>query len=467
MRNLAEPAVVEASAGDLEASSHSELTRVDFPDRFHILRRVGQGGMAEVFVALRREPDGSTKPVVIKRPLPELAAQAEFLNMFQDEARIASVLDHPNVARVHEIVKRPGGCLLVLELVDGRALSALMVRGERIGRRLDARMSAHIVARAAEGLHYAHGCKDASGKPLDIVHRDVSPQNILISFSGDVKVIDFGIAQALGRITRTKTGARKGKSGYMAPEQVKGMDLDARVDVFGLGIVLWELLCARRLFVRHDEYRTMNALLVDAIPRPSEFAAVPPDLERITLKALERDPNQRYRTADELRAELDAFVAGCGGVERSELGNTVESFFPGEGSLLEPQVEGSPRRSARRSGPTLPTVPAIAAVTSTSGLALERRQVLRGAGAMATVGLGAFLASIAGRIRFRTPTAFAAGASPPRAAIEFELINRRRPTRRPVEIDPPVQAPAAPPPTPRPPAPVLRRRGRSGPLKKR
>jgi hypothetical protein len=212
----------------------------------------------------------------------------------------------------------------------------------------------------------------------------------------------------------------------------------------------------------------MNALLLDAIPRPSEFAAVPPDLERIALKALERDPNLRYRTADELRAELDTFVAGCGGVEPRELGNTVESFFPGEGSLLEPQVDGAPRRSARRSGPTLPTVPAIAAITAVSGLALERRQVLKGAGALATVGLGAFLASITGRIRFRTPTAFASATPPRRAAIEFEPINRRRPSRRALEMEPPVEAPAAPPPpTPSRPEPAVRRRGRSGPVKKR
>jgi serine/threonine-protein kinase len=261
MKNSMDPVVAApAAAGERGPKAETELTRVDFPERFHILRRVGAGGMAEVFVALRRDPDGSTSPVAIKRPLPDLARQGEFLNMFLDEARIASVLDHPNVAKVHEIVTRPDGCLLVLELVDGRALSALMIRGERIGRRIDARMAAYIIARAAEGLHYAHGCQDDQGKPLHIVHRDVSPQNIIISFGGEVKVIDFGIAQALGRVTRTKTGARKGKSGYMAPEQVKGLELDARVDVFGLGIVLWELLCARRLFVRPDEYRIMNAL---------------------------------------------------------------------------------------------------------------------------------------------------------------------------------------------------------------
>jgi eukaryotic-like serine/threonine-protein kinase len=452
MKKSMDPAAAPAAAGEREPQANSELTRVDFPERFHILRRVGAGGMAEVFVALRRDPDGTTHPVAIKRPLPDLAAQGEFLNMFLDEARIASVLDHPNVAKVHEIVKRPDGCLLVLELVDGRALSALMVRGERIGRRIDARMAAYIIARAAEGLHYAHGCQDAEGKPLHIVHRDVSPQNIIISFGGEVKVIDFGIAQALGRVTRTKTGARKGKSGYMAPEQVKGLELDARVDVFGLGIVLWELLCARRLFVRPDEYRIMNALLVDPVPQPSEYAAVPAELERIVMKALARDRGQRYSTAEELRTELDAFVASCGGVHPRELGDTISSFFPGEGSLLEPQVEGAPKRKRRPAGSTLPTVPALGAI---SRLALERRQLLKAAGAIGTFGFGAFLASLTGRLRFRAPTAFAADV-PRRPNIQFERI---------VSAPPPViEAPAPEPPAASPePAPAPRRRGRTPP----
>jgi hypothetical protein len=440
MKKSMEPAAGTPEAGEVRPSPPSsepgDLTRVAFPERFHILRRLGQGGMAEVFVALRREPDGSASPVAIKRPLPDLAAQAEFLNMFLDEARIASVLDHPNVARVHEIVQRPDGCLLVLELVDGRALSALMVRGERIGRRMDARMSAYIIARAAEGLHYAHGCKDGQGRPLHLVHRDVSPQNILISFGGEVKVIDFGIAQALGRVTRTKTGARKGKSGYMAPEQVKGLDLDLRVDVFGLGIVLWEMLCARRLFVRSDEYRIMNALLVDPIPLPTEYAAVPVELERIVMKALARDRKDRYNTAEELRAELDAFVAGAGGVHPRELGDTITSFFPGEGSLLETPVEGGARRPRKPAGPTLPTVPALGPMPS---LLLERRQMMKVAGAMGLFGLGAFLASLTGRIRFRAPAAFAA-APRPRSTIEYERIQAARPPAPP----PPVVSPAPP-----------------------
>ena len=307
--------------------------------------------MAEVFVALRRELDGSTKPVVIKRPLPELAAQAEFLNMFTDEARIASVLDHPNVAKVHEIVQQPGGCLLVLELVDGRALSALMVRGERIGRRMDARMSAYIIARAAEGLHYAHGCQDSEGKPLHIVHRDVSPQNILISFSGEVKVIDFGIAQALGRVTRTKTGARKGKSGYMAPEQVKGLDLDARVDVFGLGIVLWELLCARRLFVRPDEYRIMNALLVDPVPRPSEYAAVPPELERIVMKALSRDRASGTTTPRSCAASWTPSWPGRAACTRASWETPSPPSSRARARCSSPRWREPPASAAAKSGP--------------------------------------------------------------------------------------------------------------------
>ena len=198
-----------------------ETTRLAFPNRFQIIKRLGAGGMAEVFAAHRQEPDGSRTPVVIKRPLPELAAHPEFLDMFLDEARIASAIVHPNVVRVHELVREAETCMLVMELVDGKPLSSLMVRAERKRQRLEARVSAHLVARAAEGLHHAHGLSDEKGQPMGIVHRDVSPQNVLVTFDGEVKIIDFGIARAMGRVTDTKTGTRKGKTGYMAPEQAR------------------------------------------------------------------------------------------------------------------------------------------------------------------------------------------------------------------------------------------------------
>ena len=362
-----------------------DKTRVAFPERFQIVKRLGAGGMAEVFVAHRREPDGSRTPVVIKRPLAELAAHPEFLDMFLDEARIASAIVHPNVVRVLEVVREADTCLLVMELVEGKPLSSLMARIERRRQRLEARVSAHLVARAAEGLHHAHELTNAEGKSMQIVHRDVSPQNVLVSFDGDVKVIDFGIARALGRVTQTKTGTRKGKTGYMAPEQAKSGPLDRRVDVFALGILLWELLAGRRLFVRPDEYRTMNALLIDPIPLPSRFAAVPPELEEIVMRALDRDPAQRFDSADQLRAVLDAFVTSLGPLSRPELARAIRAVFPQE-AILPPEDESS---GAAEIGP---------AVISRATMAMKgpsdapRRQVLvLGLGAIAAAGLGGLL----------------------------------------------------------------------------
>ena len=370
------PAVL---ASDFGAADH---TAVAFPNRFHILRRLGAGGMAEVFIALRLEPDGSRTPVVVKRPLPELQAHPEFVDMFLDEARIASCLRHPNVVGVHELVREAGNCLLVMELVDGKPLSSLVARVERRKQRLPTKLAAYAVARAAAGLHHAHELCDEQGQPMQIVHRDVSPQNILISFDGEVKVIDFGIARAMGRVTHTKTGTRKGKTGYMAPEQAKSGPLDRRADVFALGIVLWELLCGRRLFVRPDEYRTMNALLIDPIFEPSRHGAVPMELERIVMRALDRDPNARHATADELRSELDAFVASVGGATARELGGALKDAFPSEMSLVprddDPSV-GAEIGPAVLSSPTLPVKPRLYA---------RRETILLGAGALATAGLG-------------------------------------------------------------------------------
>ncbi|HEY0711540.1 MAG TPA: serine/threonine-protein kinase, partial [Polyangia bacterium] len=356
-----------------------DLTQAAFPARFQVLRRLGMGGMAEVFSAIHHEPGGVQRPVVIKRPLPDLAAHPEFLAMFLDEARIASSLQHPNIVRVLEVIHQPDNCLIVMELVEGKSLSALLARLERSGQRLESRLAAYVVARAAHGLHHAHTRTDAEGKPLQIIHRDVSPQNVLVSFTGDVKVIDFGIAHALGRVTQTRTGTRKGKTGYMAPEQARAGAIDSRVDVFALGILLWELSCGRRLFVRADDFRTMNALLLDPIPLPSSVAAVAPELESIIMRALSRNPDERFQTADELRIALDAFTTSLGGAMPAELGALVKVLFANDAPTLR-------QDSVHEIGP--------AVVTGTTSpmprRGYERRQfVLLGAGSLVACGMGA------------------------------------------------------------------------------
>jgi serine/threonine-protein kinase len=439
--------------------TNGDVTRVAFPPQFHILRRLGVGGMAEVFAALRHEPSGRDRPVVIKRPLADLAAHPEFLAMFLDEARIASSLHHPNIVRVYEIVHQPETALIVMELVDGKSVSSLLARLERSGQRLESRLAAHVVARAAEGLHYAHTKADASGTPLKIVHRDVSPQNVLVSFTGEVKVIDFGIAHALGRVTQTRTGTRKGKTGYMAPEQARAGAIDARVDVFALGILLWELSCGRRLFVRPDDFRTMNALLVDPIPLPSSVAAVPRELEEITMRALARDPDERYQTADELRAALDAFTASVGGAMPAELGALVKVLFATETPLMRQEV------------PTHDIAPVVTGTTAhlRKPPPPRRQLALLAAGAVLAATLGAGLGWVGnrvglasvGRLNERSVRGVAAGASAapalvsPPAAPAVAAVDVTSNTATPTPSSAPRFAPVPPTPPARPATPAV------------
>jgi eukaryotic-like serine/threonine-protein kinase len=418
------PAAPAAPGSDF---GQGDNTCVAFPDRFHILRRLGAGGMAEVFVALRQEPDGSRTPVVIKRPLPHLLAHPEFVDMFLDEARIASSLRHPNIVGVHELVREAGGCLLVMELVDGKPLSSVVARIERMGQRLESRLSAYLVARAAAGLHHAHELRGADGELMQIVHRDVSPQNVLISFEGEVKVIDFGIARALGRVTNTKTGTRKGKTGYMAPEQAKSSPIDRRVDVFALGIVLWELLCGRRLFVRPDEYRTMNALLIDPILPPSRYAAVPPELENIVMRALDREVANRFASADDLRLALDAFVASVGGASARELGRAMKDAFPSAESLIPRDDDPS---VGQEIGPAVLSRPTVALRSPSYP---RRQRFLLVAGALAAASLGGGIGWVAKLARPQAQTVLAGrSAGPDRPGAG--LMPVARPT--PMDIEP-------------------------------
>jgi hypothetical protein len=283
--------------------------------RYQLVTRMAVGGMAEVFLARHGELAGFRTLVVVKKVLPHLASDPDFIDMFLDEARIASMLDHPNLVRIVEVGRHGDEFFLAMELVQGKPLSSLLRRALLHQEVIDPRVAAWIIAQAAAGLHHAHGLCSPDGEPLGLVHRDVSPQNILISFDGLVKVIDFGIAGAVGRLTDTGVGELKGKVAYMAPEQARVERTDPRTDVFALGVVLWETLCCRRLFARVSDVATLNAVLADPIPPPSAVVKVPAGIEAIVMKALCRDPAGRYQSAQELSQALERFVFqgdGCG-----------------------------------------------------------------------------------------------------------------------------------------------------------
>jgi serine/threonine-protein kinase len=298
--------------------------------RYQLLSRLAVGGMAEVFLARQGEISGFKTLVVVKKVLPHLAMKPDFIAMFLDEARIASLLDHPNVVRITEVGRTETEYFLAMELVQGKALASILQQSERAKTPLPHILGALIVANAAAGLHHAHQLQDASGQPLGLVHRDVSPQNIMVSFEGSVKVIDFGIARALGRLGDTSSGSLKGKLGYMAPEQARGEPIDARADIFSLGVVLWECIAGRRLFLRENELATLRAVVYEPIPKVSKFAKVDAVLEVIIEHALARDLNERFQTAEEVRVALERWIFAAGGTSSHDLSTLMKAWFPSD-----------------------------------------------------------------------------------------------------------------------------------------
>jgi serine/threonine protein kinase len=248
--------------------------------------------------------------------------------MFLDEARIGALLDHPNIPRIIEVGQDEDGYFLAMEAVPGKTLSAILRRATRRERPLGQADAAFIVGRAAAALGYAHAHTDADGRALNIVHRDVSPENILVSFEGAVKVIDFGIASAHGRMSETHVGGLKGKVEYMSPEQAAGAPVDHRSDVFSLGVVLWEALSGRRLFRRETDLAVLRAITNDEIPRPSGPRPIAPRLERIVMTALERAPEDRFQDAREMALLLERHAFRSDGFDPAQLVTQLKQLFP-------------------------------------------------------------------------------------------------------------------------------------------
>ena len=273
--------------------------------RYDVMGRLATGGMAEILLGRLAGPAGFERPVVIKRILPHLARQEMFVEMFLDEARIGAEVRHPNVTQTLELGREGDELYLVLEYLEGESAAGLMRRIVARNEVLDFGHPAYIVAEAAAGLQAAHEAKDAAGDPRGLVHRDVSPQNVFVTYSGQVKVLDFGIAKAAGRLSHTEVGLVKGKSSYMSPEQCLGQDLDPRSDIFSLGIVLYELTTSRRLFRRASELMILKAVTEEPIARPSQvIPGYPRSLEAIVLKALAQPREQRYQSAADMRRDL-------------------------------------------------------------------------------------------------------------------------------------------------------------------
>ena len=276
--------------------------------RYRLLRKLGAGGMAEIFLGILEGPVGYSKEVVIKRLFAHYAANPTVLRLFQDEARVAADLNHPNVVHIYELGVEDGQWYIAMEHVPGRDLTEVCRRGVRAQDFLPLAHSLRIICQACEGLHYVHTKVDRAGVPLGLVHRDVTPANLLVTFDGVVKIMDFGIARTAAR-PDTDPGALKGTLAYMSPEQVRGEHVDARSDIFSLGIILYELTLGTRLF-RGSETELMRRITEEPIPTPrSRDPRYPAELEQIVMRALERSRELRYPDVSSLQWDLEDFCA--------------------------------------------------------------------------------------------------------------------------------------------------------------
>jgi len=274
---------------------------------YRLLERVAVGGMAEVFKAKRSGVEGFEKVVAVKRILPHLSDNKEFVDMFVDEAKMVAGLTHPNIVQIFDLGRIEKSYYIAMEYVQGRDLRSILRRARERGTRVPLDLCALIASRVCAALEYAHRKKDDRGQPMMTVHRDISPQNILISFEGDVKLTDFGIAKAASKATVTEAGALRGKLLYMSPEQAWGKPMDRRSDVFSLGIVFYEMLTDHKPFLGSSEVSILETVRECKVAPPRSLnGAIPPALERVVMRALERDPERRYQDAGEMSRDLEA-----------------------------------------------------------------------------------------------------------------------------------------------------------------
>ena len=276
--------------------------------RFELLGRIAFGGMAEIFLAREPLAAGTSRHVVIKRILPHVADNMQFARMFVDEARLAMQLNHPNICHIYEFGQEEGHLFICMEWLNGVSLGKLIRRARHSGG-VPANVSVKIIAEIAGALHYAHRARDTNGQLLELVHRDVSPQNVMVTYDGIVKLLDFGIAKASSQITKTQAGTIKGKFAYMAPEQCLGQPLDRRADIFSLGICLYESLTGRPLYHRKIEYETMQAVVHGDVPSIRDIDPdLPEELDGIVQRCLQKNPAERFQTAGELQTALEQWL---------------------------------------------------------------------------------------------------------------------------------------------------------------
>jgi len=402
--------------------------------RYTLLYRIASGGMASLYLAHYAGPDGFEKFVAIKRIHEHLAENEDFCRMFVDEARLAARISHPNVAQVLELGCVDQSYFIAMEYVDGESLGAILRRT-----RVPIPVGARLVSQAAQGLHAAHELRSIEGNLLQVVHRDVSPSNLMITYDGGMKVVDFGVAKARSNTHTTGVQTIKGKFAYISPEQMRSDGegpIDRRADIFALGIVLYEVSTWRRLFQAENDQTTADLVLSKPIPTPSSLTPdYPPRLEAIVMRALERKRADRYQSAHELHLDLEAFLAESGApVLPSTVGQLMQETFPD--TIAE---KAELMRSCRQiidstppaDEPSSPTVAGAVGEVSSDGasIRLERRSLwpLWLAAGLVLVGGAALL------LVLRRPPSVVTVAAAPEAWVQVEL--RTTPPTAAIEVD--------------------------------
>jgi serine/threonine-protein kinase len=308
--------------------------------RYRILSELGRGGMSNVYLAVAHGPGGVNKLVVLKALLPDLSAEPYALTMFLDEARLAAQLNHPNVVQTYEVGTEGDRHVIVMEYLEGQSLSIVIKRSEQAGNPLPLQLHLRIIVSALEGLHYAHELKAYDGSPLQLVHRDISPQNVFVTYDGQVKVLDFGIAKAASSSTHTATGIVKGKIAYMAPEQTIGDSVDRRADIFSVGCMLWACATGRKLWKDTPDVHIMRRVINGDIPTPqSANPACDDELNRIVMKSLAVDPNHRYQTALELQQDLETYCERLDVAKQKDIARHVSTLFADKRAEIKALVE--------------------------------------------------------------------------------------------------------------------------------
>ena len=315
--------------------------------KYRLLYRIAVGGMAEIFVAQQEGMQGFSRKIVIKRIRPNLSSKETFVNMFLNEAKLAAQLNHSNIGQIYDLGRIGSSFFIAMEYVRGRDMRAVVRKAERRNIPFPLEYSLLVAREILEGLYYAHRKKDDNGNPLNVVHRDVTPENVILSFDGEVKLLDFGIAKAENMTSDTRAGEIKGKLGYMSPEQIKGKNLDQRSDIFSFGVVLYEWVTGHRLFGQGEDAEVLRNVVEGKIYPPSYFKDdLPEPVEALIMKSLRRNRQERYQSAWEMQFDINQFMSKLAfNPSNIHLSNFLRQLFSEEISKEEKRLSEAERQA--------------------------------------------------------------------------------------------------------------------------